>query len=192
MEDADDSKVTGAAALAAALKAQGVEYAFGIVGIPVVEVGFALQKAGIHYVGMRNEQSACYAAQAIGYLTGRPGVCLVVSGPGLLHVIGGMANAMVNCWPLLVIGGSSDTDQESMGAFQEYPQVRGQRLRSRTGVFFTILDPADTLRPKGYNSAKKTIAELWGAKPSVTTSQIRRFTAHYLEPWSELNSDPEP
>ncbi|XP_078682007.1 2-hydroxyacyl-CoA lyase 1-like isoform X1 [Branchiostoma floridae x Branchiostoma belcheri] len=131
MADADDSKVTGAAALATALKAQGVEYAFGIVGIPVVEVGFALQRAGIHYVGMRNEQSACYAAQAIGYLTGRPGVCLVVSGPGLLHVIGGMANAMVNCWPLLVIGGSSDTDQESMGAFQEYPQVESSRLHCK-------------------------------------------------------------
>ena len=41
----------------------------------------------------RNEQAACYAAQAIGYLTGIPGVCLVVSGPGLLHALGGMANA---------------------------------------------------------------------------------------------------
>ena len=58
-----------------------------------------------------------------GYLTGRPGVCLVVSGPGLLNVISGLANAQVNCWPLLVIGGSSDQDQEGMGAFQECPQV---------------------------------------------------------------------
>ena len=58
-----------------------------------------------------------------GYLTGTPGVCLVVSGPGLLHTIAGLANAQVNCWPLLVLGGSSDTDQEGKGAFQECPQV---------------------------------------------------------------------
>ena len=47
-----------------------------------------------------------------------PGICLVVSGPGLLHALGGMANAKENSWPLLVIGGSSDTDQENYGAFQ--------------------------------------------------------------------------
>ena len=56
--------------------------------------------------------------QAIGYLTGVPGVCLVVSGPGLLHSLGGMANAKENCWPMIVVGGSSDTDQEATGAFQ--------------------------------------------------------------------------
>lgn len=61
---------------------QGVEYVFGIVGIPIVELSMALQAAGLKYIGMRNEQSACYAAQAIGYLTQKPGVCLVVPGPG--------------------------------------------------------------------------------------------------------------
>lgn len=71
---------------------------FGIVGIPVIELAMACQQEGIHYIGMRNEQAACYAAQAIGYLTKKPGVCLVVSGPGLLHTFGGMANAQINCW----------------------------------------------------------------------------------------------
>lgn len=46
-----------------------------------------------------------------------------MSGPGILHTIGGLANAQSNCWPVLVIGGSSDQDQEGMGAFQECPQV---------------------------------------------------------------------
>jgi thiamine pyrophosphate-dependent acetolactate synthase large subunit-like protein len=45
---------------------QGLKYVFGIVGIPVIELGMALQQAGLHFVGMRNEQAACYAAQAIG------------------------------------------------------------------------------------------------------------------------------
>lgn len=94
---------------------QGVEYVFGIVGFPVIELGMAMQQAGLKYIGMRNEQAACYAAQAIGYLTKKPGVCLVVSGPGLLHVTAGMANAQVNCWPLLVIGGSCSEDHEGIG-----------------------------------------------------------------------------
>jgi len=61
--------------------------------------------------------------QAIGYLTGKPGACLVVSGPGLLHVCGGMANAQINCWPLIVIGGATSLDHEAIGGFQECPQV---------------------------------------------------------------------
>uniref|UniRef100_A0A2M4AKI8 2-hydroxyacyl-CoA lyase n=1 Tax=Anopheles triannulatus TaxID=58253 RepID=A0A2M4AKI8_9DIPT len=120
-------EVDGNAVLAKALKEQGIEYVFGIVGIPVVELSMAMQAEGLKYVGMRNEQSACYAAQAIGYLTGKPGVCLVVSGPGLLHVTGGMANAQVNCWPLLVIGGSTSQDHEGIGGFQECPQVELSR-----------------------------------------------------------------
>ncbi|GBP26985.1 2-hydroxyacyl-CoA lyase 1 [Eumeta japonica] len=83
---------------------------------------------GLKYIGMRNEQAACYAAQAIGYLTGKPGVCLGVSGPGMLHCIGGMANAQVNCWPLLVIAGSCAEDHEGIGGFQEWPQVDSSRM----------------------------------------------------------------
>ncbi|KAG8232273.1 hypothetical protein J437_LFUL011760 [Ladona fulva] len=126
-EDASE-EIDGNLILAEALKSQGIEYVFGIVGIPVIELSVAIQQVGIKYIGMRNEQAACYAAQAVGYLTKRPGVCLVVSGPGLLHVIGGMANAQVNCWPLLVIAGSAPEDHEGIGGFQEYPQVEASRL----------------------------------------------------------------
>ncbi|KAF6312892.1 2-hydroxyacyl-CoA lyase 1 [Rhinolophus ferrumequinum] len=121
--DGTDGQVSGATVVAQALKTQNVEYMFGIVGIPVTEIAVAAQQLGIRYVGMRNEQAACYAASAVGYLTGRPGVCLVVSGPGLVHALGGMANANMNCWPLIVIGGSSERSQETMGAFQEFPQI---------------------------------------------------------------------
>ncbi|XP_048731281.2 2-hydroxyacyl-CoA lyase 1-like [Ostrea edulis] len=116
-------EIDGASVLAQALKAQGVEYMFGIVGIPVIEVAYAAQAHGIKYIGMRNEQAASYAASAIGYMTGRPAVCLVVSGPGLIHALAGMSNAQVNCWPMIIVGGSSEQHQEGMGAFQEYPQV---------------------------------------------------------------------
>ncbi|TSK34730.1 2-hydroxyacyl-CoA lyase 1 [Bagarius yarrelli] len=124
-------ELTGAQLIAEALKAQNVKYMFGIVGVPIIEVAMAAQTAGIKYVGMRNEQAACYAASAVGYLTGHPAVCLVVSGPGLIHALGGMANANMNCWPLVVIGGSSDQNQETTGAFQEFPQVEACRLYSK-------------------------------------------------------------
>lgn len=105
--------------LAQALKSQGVEFVFGVVGYPIVEFGFTLQHLGIKYVGMRNEQAASYAAAAVGYLTGRPGCVLVVPGPGAVHALAGMGNASANGWPLLCIAGSSELGQDGLGAFQE-------------------------------------------------------------------------
>jgi 2-hydroxyacyl-CoA lyase 1 len=118
------SQVDGATLMARSLKQQGVDYMFGIVGFPVGPIAAAAQKAGITYVGMRNEQSASYAAQAVGYLTGRPGAALVVSGPGVVHGLAGLANAQQNCWPMVLIGGASPTYQNGMGAFQEERQVQ--------------------------------------------------------------------
>ncbi|KAJ1669852.1 hypothetical protein EV182_008561, partial [Spiromyces aspiralis] len=78
---------------------------------------------GIRFIGFRNEQSASYAASAWGYLTGKPGVCLVVSGPGVVHALAGIVNAQVNNWPIIVLGGSCETFLEGAGAFQELDQV---------------------------------------------------------------------
>ena len=85
---------------------------FGIVGYPVQELAMAMQRAGLKYIGMRNEQAGSYAAAAVGYLTGRPGCCLTVTGPGVIHAVAGMANAKENCWPMICIGGSHETDQK--------------------------------------------------------------------------------
>lgn len=118
-----DGKVSGATIMARALKQQGVQYMFGIVGFPVFAIAVAAQREGITYIGMRNEQSASYAAQAAGYMTGRPQACLVVSGPGVVHALAGLANAQSNCWPMILIGGASGVPQNGMGAFQEERQV---------------------------------------------------------------------
>src|SRR3954462_11192476 len=72
---------------------------------------------------MRNEQAASYAAGAVGFLTGRPGSCIVVTGPGVIHGLAGLANAQSNCWPMLLIGGASETYRNGMGAFPEERQV---------------------------------------------------------------------
>ncbi len=118
------AEVDGATLLARSLKQQGVQFMFGVVGFPVGPIAVAAQEAGITYIGMRNEQSASYAAQAVGYLTGRPGACLVVSGPGVVHGLSGLANAQQNCWPMILIGGASPVYQNGMGGFQEERQVQ--------------------------------------------------------------------
>jgi 2-hydroxyacyl-CoA lyase 1 len=115
--------INGATLIARSLKQQGVDYMFGIVGFPVVPIAIAAQKEGITFIGMRNEQSASYATQAAGYLLGRPQACLVVSGPGVIHALSGLANAQQNHWPMILIGGASGIDQNGRGAFQEERQV---------------------------------------------------------------------
>jgi 2-hydroxyacyl-CoA lyase 1 len=117
------SEVDGATLIARSLKQQGIDHLFGIVGFPVGPIATAAQKEGINYIGMRNEQSAAYAAQAYGYMTGRPGACLTVTGPGVVHGLAGLANAQQNCWPMILIGGASETYRGGMGAFQEERQV---------------------------------------------------------------------
>uniref|UniRef100_A0A667ZGC0 2-hydroxyacyl-CoA lyase n=1 Tax=Myripristis murdjan TaxID=586833 RepID=A0A667ZGC0_9TELE len=95
-------EVTGAQLIAEALKTQNVEFMFGIVGVPIIEVAMAAQAAGIKYVGMRNEQAVKQPFHK------RP-----------IHL------------PVVVIGGSSDQNQETAGAFQEFPQVEACRLYSK-------------------------------------------------------------
>ena len=122
-EHHDMATINGATLIARSLKQQGVDYMFGIVGFPVVPIAIAAQKAGITFIGMRNEQAASYATQAAGYLLGRPQACLVVSGPGVIHALSGLANAQQNNWPMVLIGGANGIDQNGMGAFQEERQV---------------------------------------------------------------------
>ena len=126
--------------LAEAIKQCGVKYCFGVVGVPVIEVGVALQAAGLIYIGMRNEQAASYAAGAVGYLTGTPGVCLCVSGPGVVHALAGLANSKENGWPMILIGGASDSSLDSMMSFQESPQVEFARPYVKYAARFDSLE----------------------------------------------------
>ena len=119
--------LSGNQIVARSLKQQGVDYMFGVVGFPVYDVASQAQAEGIRYLGFRNEQSASYAAGAIGYLTGRPGACLCVSGPGMVHGLAGLSNAWSNNWPMILLGGANDSYQNGQGAFQEAPQVEAAR-----------------------------------------------------------------
>ena len=113
------AEISGAQIIARALKTQGVEAMYGVVGIPVAQIASAAQAEGIRYIGMRHEMPATYAAQATSYLTGRLGASLVVSGPGALNATAAFANAWSNRWPMIMLGGAGETTRVGMGDFQE-------------------------------------------------------------------------
>lgn len=123
--------VDGATVIARSLADQGVEHMFGVLGVPVYGIAGAAEQEGIKFYAFRNEQAASYAAGVHGYLTGRPGVCLAVSGPGMIHAVAGLANAWANCWPMLLLGGANDSYQNGRGAFQEAPQLESARPYSK-------------------------------------------------------------
>lgn len=91
-----------------ALKLNGVSTIYGLVGIPVTDLARVAQASGIRFLGFRHESAAGHAAAAAGFLTGRPGVCLTVSGPGFLNGLVSLANATTNCFPMIQIAGSSE------------------------------------------------------------------------------------
>jgi len=117
------AEIDGATLVARCLKQQGIDELFGVVGVPVTGIAAAAPGEGIRYIGMRHEQAAGYAAQTISYLKGRIGACIVVSGPGMTNAITAFGNAWSNCWPMLLIGGSSNQLLNHMGDFQAAPQV---------------------------------------------------------------------
>lgn len=115
--------VSGATLVARTLKQCGVSSVYGVVGVPIVEVGIAAQASQFAFIGFRNEQSASYAASVAGYMSGRAQVCLCVAGPGVVHSLAGVANAWSNCWPLLLLAGAPPTAHAHIGAFQESPAI---------------------------------------------------------------------
>eukprot|EP00359_Climacostomum_virens_P008101 CAMPEP_0204917570 /NCGR_PEP_ID=MMETSP1397-20131031/15168_1 /ASSEMBLY_ACC=CAM_ASM_000891 /TAXON_ID=49980 /ORGANISM="Climacostomum Climacostomum virens, Strain Stock W-24" /LENGTH=540 /DNA_ID=CAMNT_0052090445 /DNA_START=2349 /DNA_END=3968 /DNA_ORIENTATION=- len=126
--------------IAQSLASQGISKVYGIIGFPVIDLAVAIQAAGIEYFGFRNEQGAAYSAGVEGYLTQRPGVCLTVSGPGMTNAISGMANALVNGWPMILISGASGDDQQGMGGFQEFDTVGLGKGSSKWAVRISQID----------------------------------------------------
>ena len=91
-----------------ALKRNGVDTIYGVVGIPVTDLARHAQEEGIRYIGFRHEQSAGNAAAISGFLTQKPGICLTVSAPGFLNGLTALATATINGFPMIQISGSSD------------------------------------------------------------------------------------
>lgn len=107
-------QVTGMYILAESLKRLGLVDVYGLVGIPVTEAAYAMQKIGINYYGFRFEQQAGMAAATHGFLTKKPGVLLTVSSLGMMNGLTATVNATVNCYPMIQISGASDPQMVDM------------------------------------------------------------------------------
>jgi acetolactate synthase-1/2/3 large subunit len=115
--------ITGSEVLAQALKSQGVDTMFYLMGGPMLETEAACINLGIRAIDTRHEQAAALAAHAWTRVTRRPGVAMACSGPGAINLATGVANAFTDCAPLVAIGGSSPRVYLGMEAFQEIDQV---------------------------------------------------------------------
>ncbi|OCT49224.1 2-hydroxyacyl-CoA lyase 1 [Cladophialophora carrionii] len=132
---------TGAKVIAQALHDLGVTVIHTLVGIPVAEIAEEAIDLGIHVIGYRNEQACSYAASAYGYLTAQPGVCILTGGPGILHGTAGIGNASANAFPLLVLGGSSESSLSTKGGFQEMDAVALLTPQTKFATRPTSRDP---------------------------------------------------
>ena len=112
-----------------ALKFNGVQTIYGVVGIPVTDLARIAQASGIRYIGFRREDTAGNAAAAAGFLTKRPGICLTVSAPGFLNGLPALAAATVNCFPMIQISGSSERHLVDLqrGEYEELDQLAAAR-----------------------------------------------------------------
>jgi oxalyl-CoA decarboxylase len=129
LADPDGRPTDGFHLLVDALKFNGVETIYGVVGIPVTDLARIAQASGIRYIGFRREDSAGNAAAAAGFLTKRPGICLTVSAPGFLNGLPALAAATVNCFPMIQISGSSERHLVDLqrGEYEELDQMAAAR-----------------------------------------------------------------
>jgi oxalyl-CoA decarboxylase len=108
-----------------AMKLNGIETIYGVPGIPITDFGRMAQAAGIRVLSFRHEQNAGYAAAIAGFLTRKPGICLTVSAPGFLNGLTALAHATTNCFPMILISGSSEREIVDLqqGDYEEMDQL---------------------------------------------------------------------
>ncbi len=108
-----------------ALKLNGIDTIFGLPGIPITDLTRKLQASGLRVISFRHEQNAGYAASIAGFMTGKPGICLTVSAPGFLNGLTALANATTNCFPMILISGSSEREIVDLqqGDYEEMDQL---------------------------------------------------------------------
>src|SRR3954464_5893016 len=126
-----------------ALKLNGLTTIYGVPGIPITDFGRMAQAEGIRVLSFRHEQAAGYAASIAGYLTKKPGVCLTVSAPGFLNGLTALAHATTNCFPMILISGSSEREIVDLqqGDYEEMDQLAIARGVAKAA--FRVLNAED-------------------------------------------------
>ncbi|MFY9769907.1 MAG: oxalyl-CoA decarboxylase [Xanthobacteraceae bacterium] len=126
-----------------ALKLNGIKTIYNVPGIPITDLGRMAQAAGIRVISFRHEQNAGYAAAITGFLTKTPGVCLTVSAPGFLNGLTALAHATTNCFPMILISGSSEREIVDLqqGDYEEMDQLAVAKPLCKAA--FRVLHAAD-------------------------------------------------
>ena len=108
-----------------ALKLNGIDTLFALPGIPITDLTRRAQAEGLRVLSFRHEQNAGYAASIAGFLTQKPGICLTVSAPGFLNGLNALAHATTNCFPMILISGSSEREIVDLqqGDYEELDQL---------------------------------------------------------------------
>ncbi|WP_276323642.1 thiamine pyrophosphate-binding protein, partial [Burkholderia cepacia] len=131
-------------ALVDLLERYGVECVFGIPGVHTVELYRGLAESSIRHVTPRHEQGAGFMADGYARVTGRPGVCFIITGPGMTNIATAMAQAYADSIPMLVI--SSVNARRELGSgdgrLHELPSQR-EVFAGLTAFSHTLLDAAD-------------------------------------------------
>jgi oxalyl-CoA decarboxylase len=126
-----------------ALKLNGIKTIYNVPGIPITDLGRMAQAAGIRVISFRHEQNAGYAAAINGFLTKAPGICLTVSAPGFLNGLTALAHATTNCFPMILISGSSEREIVDLqqGDYEEMDQLAVAKPLCKAA--FRVLHAAD-------------------------------------------------
>ena len=108
-----------------ALKLNGLDTIYALPGIPITDLTRRAQAEGLRVLSFRHEQNAGYAASIAGFLTQKPGICLTVSAPGFLNGLNALAHATTNCFPMILISGSSEREIVDLqqGDYEELDQL---------------------------------------------------------------------
>jgi oxalyl-CoA decarboxylase len=126
-----------------ALKLNGIDTVYGLPGIPITDLTRKMQANGLRVISFRHEQHAGNAAAAAGFLTGKPGICLTVSAPGFLNGLTALTNATTNCFPMILISGSSEREIVDLqqGDYEEMDQLAIAKPLCKAA--FRVLHAAD-------------------------------------------------
>ena len=141
--DVEENLTDGFNLIIDALKLNGLNTIYGVPGIPITDFGRMAQAAGIRVLSFRHEQNAGYAASIAGFLTKKPGVCLTVSAPGFLNGLTALAHATTNCFPMILISGSSEREIVDLqqGDYEEMDQLAIAKPLCKAA--FRVLHAAD-------------------------------------------------
>jgi oxalyl-CoA decarboxylase len=176
-----------------ALKLNGIDTIYGLPGIPITDLTRRAQASGLRVLSFRHEQNAGYAASIAGFLTQKPGICLTVSAPGFLNGLNALAHATTNCFPMILISGSSEREIVDLqqGDYEEMDQLAIARPLCKAA--FRVLHAEDI----GVGVARAIRAAVSGRPGGVYLDLPAKLFAQIIDATAGKNSlikvvDPAP